>query len=202
MPFEMTAEQKEMFDSLSTLQQKVAVNVISGMSNIDAYKSAGGKSKTQQSAEASVSRMLSDVKVKAFIDSMKAEAVSSAVMSREEMLERLSGLARTNMSDLITWHVELSTDDEGQPKEQALWAVKESALQDPIAMASISEVTAGKDGFKIKQHSPLQAMKMIADMQGYNAPVKSEQSGTMQVVQMSKEEYADTRQRMLDEDDC
>ena len=42
-------------------------------------------------------------------------------------------------------------------------------------------------------------------MQGYNAPVKSEQSGTvMQVVilSMSKEEYAETRQRMLDEDDC
>ena len=52
---------------------------------------------------------------------MKAEAVSNAVMSREELLERLSGLARANMSDLITWHVELSTDDEGQSKEQALW---------------------------------------------------------------------------------
>ena len=48
MSFEMTAEQKEMFDSLTPLQQKVAVNVISGMSNIDAYKAAGGKAKSQQ----------------------------------------------------------------------------------------------------------------------------------------------------------
>ena len=155
MSFEMTAEQKEMFDSLTPLQQKVAVNVISGMSNIDAYKAAGGKAKSQQAKESGASEILSHPKVKAFVDSMKAEAVSNAVMSREEMLERLSGLARANMSDLITWHVELSTDDEGKSKEQALWAFKESAMQDPIAMASISEVTAGKEGFKIKQHSPL-----------------------------------------------
>lgn len=168
----MTDEQKEMFDQLTPLQQKVATNVISGMSNIDAYKEAGGKAETKESAEASVSQILSNLKVKVFIDSMKAAAVSSALMTREEMLERLSGLARTNMSDLITWHVEHSTDDDGNQKEQSIWSIKESAMQDPIAMASISEVTAGKDGFKIKQHSPLQAMKMIADMQGYNKPTE------------------------------
>ena len=86
------------------------------------------------------------------------------------MLERLSGLARTNMSDLITWHVVHSTNDDGEEVEQSLWSVKESAMMDPVKMASISEVTAGKDGLKIKQHSPIQAMKMIADMSGYNQP--------------------------------
>ena len=76
------------------------------------------------------------------------------------------------MSDLISWHVTHSTNDEGEEVEQSLWAVKESAMMDPIKMASISEVTAGKDGLKIKQHSPIQAMKMIADMNGYNQPAE------------------------------
>jgi len=167
--FEMTDEQKELFDKLTPLQQKVAVNVISGMSNIDAYVEAGGKSETRESGEASVSRMLRDVKVKAFVDSMKKEAVKCAVMSRQEMLERLSNLSRVNMSDLIEWRTGRSTNAEGEEVEQTLWSIKESAEQDPYAMASIAEVTAGKDGFKIKQHSPLAAMKQLADLAGYNA---------------------------------
>lgn len=198
----MTEEQKALFDALTPLQQKVATNVISGMSNIDAYKAAGGKAKTQESAEASVSEILSHLKVKAFVDSMKEEAVNNAVMSRQEMLERLSGLARTNMADLIEWDSQAVTGDDGEQMVQSMWQIKSSALQDPLKAASISEVTAGKEGFKIKQHSPLQAMKMLADMMGLNAPVKTEMTGTVQTVQMTKEEYAKTRQDMLKEDDC
>lgn len=85
--FKMTKEQKKLFDALTPLQQKVCTNIISGMSNIDAFMSANKKIKDRVTGEASVSRMLRDVKVKVFIDSMKAAAVSSAVMSRERMLE-------------------------------------------------------------------------------------------------------------------
>ncbi|QWX10253.1 terminase small subunit [Vibrio phage vB_VpP_BT-1011] len=170
----MSDEQKELFEKLTPLQQKVAINVISGMSNIDSYRAAGGKSTTQESAEACVSRMLSDAKVKSFVDSMKQEAVKGAVMSRQEMLERLSNLSRVNMSDLISWHTVQSEDDEGNPIEQSVWSIKESAQMDPCVMASISEVTAGKEGFKIKQHSPLAAMKQLADLAGYNETQKVE----------------------------
>ena len=69
-------------------------------------------------------------------------------------------------------------------------------------MASIAEVTAGKDGIKIKQHSPLTAMKQLADIEGYNKPQKIEQSGVVTSIQMSKEEYAEARKEMLDQDDC
>lgn len=158
---------QQMFDRLQPLQQKVVINVLAGMSNIDAYYAAGGKSKTRGSAEACVSRMLSDAKVRAYLDVMKQEAVTSAVMSRTEMLERLSLLARTPLSDLIEWHSVL--DDEGKPTGQTFWRVKESAKQDPLAMATIAELTAGKDGFKLKQHSQLAAMKQLADLEGYNA---------------------------------
>lgn len=170
----MSDEQKKMFYALSPLQQKVAINVISGMNNIDSYKAAGGKAKSQASAEATASELLSNPKVKAFINSMKEEAVKDAVMSRQEMLERLSNLSRVNMSDLIDWRIVPSTDDEGNYAEQSIWVIKESAQLDPYVMASIAEITAGKEGFKIKQHSPLSAMKQLADLAGYNETQKIE----------------------------
>lgn len=194
----MNDYQKELFDKLTPLQQKVCTNVLSGMSNIDAYIAAGGKGKDKPAQEASASRMLSDVKCKAFLDEMKQEAVKGAVMSRQEMLERLSNLARVNMSDLITWNTVHSTDDEGNAIEQATWTIKPSAEQDPYAMASIAEVTAGKDGFKIKQHSPLAAMKQLADMAGYNAKQQVELSGAVSNISYTPDEYAQAEKRLKD----
>lgn len=167
--FEMNDNQKSLFDALTSLQKEISLNSISGMNDIDAYKNSKGKAKTIKAMEAAVSKLLSNVKVKAFIDSIQQEAVKGAVMTRKEMLERLSNLARVNMSDLIEWNVSEGEDDEGNPIKQTIWAIKKSAQQDPHAMASIAEVTAGKEGFKIKQHSPLSAMKQLADLEGYNS---------------------------------
>lgn len=184
----MTEEQKELFDNLTPLQQKVCTNSLSGMSNIDSYINAGGKSESKASQEAAASRMLSDVKVKGFMDSMKHQAVNNAIMSREEMMERLSNLSRVNMADLISWHVMRYTNDDGEEVEQTLWSIKESAEQDPYAMASIAEVTAGKEGFKIKQHSPLTAMSQLAKLAGYDSPKKI--NSTVTQVSYTPEDYA------------
>lgn len=202
MAEKLTQEQKDMFDALSPLQQKVCTNIISGMSDIDAYKEAGGKASTDNSARASVSQLLTNLNVKEFLDSVKHNAVNSAVMSRQEMLERLSNLARVNMSDLITWHTANSTNDDGDLVEQTLWSIKESAEQDPYAMASIAEVTAGKEGFKIKQHSPLAAMKQLADLEGYNKPTKTEVKAEVKAeVTVIDEETQKAIGKYLD-DDC
>ena len=128
-------------------------------------------------------------------------AVNNAVMSRQEMLERLSNLARVSMVDLVEFDSQEVMSDDG-PIIQSQWRIKDSAMQSKEAMASISEVSAGKDGLKIKQHSPLQAMKMISDMEGYNAPIKTEQTGAVATISMSKEDYAAVRKKMLEKDDC
>lgn len=172
--FKMTEEQKELFDALPNLTQKTCLNVLAGMSNIDAYTKAGGKSKTKASAEACASRMLSNAKAKAFLDAMKEVAVNNAIMSREEMMERLSNISRVSINDLVEWGSYTVTDDNGEKAKQSVWAVKESAMQNPEAMATISELSAGKDGIKIKQHSPLAAMKQLAELAGYEAPKQIE----------------------------
>ena len=172
--FEMNEEQAALFEKLTPLQKEVSLNSISGMNDIDSYKASRGKAKTLKTQEACVSELLSNPKVATFIGSMAAHIVNPAIMSRDEMLERLSGLARTNMSDLIEWRTELSVGGEGEEVEQSMWAVKESAYLDESKAASIAEVTAGKEGFKIKQHSPLAAMKQLAELAGYEAPKQIE----------------------------
>ena len=190
----MTEEQKELFDDLTPLQQKVCINSLSGMSNIDSYIEAGGKAKTKAAQEASVSEILSNLKVKLFLDSMKHQAVNNAIMSRHEMMERLTNLSRVNMSDLITWHTARSTNDDGEEVEQTSWSIKESAEQDPYAMASIAEVTAGKDGFKIKQHSPLSAMAQLAKLAGYDSPQQI--NSTVTQVTYTSEDYEKAQENL------
>lgn len=201
MAEKLTQEQKDMFDDLSPLQQKICTNILSGMSNIDAYIAAGGKGKTKASQEAAVSEILSKLKCKEFLDSVKHNAVNSAVMSRQEMLERLSNLARTPLSDLIEWGSQSITGEEGII-EQSVWRLKASAFLDDEKMATIAELAATKDGFKIKQHSPLAAMKQLADLEGYNKPTKTEVKAEVKAeVTVIDEETQKAIGKYLD-DDC
>lgn len=212
--FEMSDEQQALFEALTPLQKEIALNSISGMNDIDSYKNSSGKAKTLKAMEASVSAILSNLKVKAFVKSMANQIVNPAIMSRNEMMERLSGLARTNMSDLITWGLQGDTEqttinedgEEVYPEDnpewqapQSVWVIKPSALQDPMKVASIAEVTAGKEGFKIKQHSPLAAMKQLAELAGYNEAQKIEHSGSTTVKNIDLNASPEEAARMYSE---
>jgi phage terminase small subunit len=90
-------------------------------------------------------------------------------MTRKEALERLSAFARTDLSDLVEFGAyELGQDDDGKPIVQAAWKIRDSVLQDPKKLAAISELSAGRDGIKIKTHSPLQAIQQLAKLQGWD----------------------------------
>lgn len=104
--FKMTSEQKRLFDALTTLQQEVCLNSLSGMNDIDSYKASSGKASTVKAMEASVSQILGNHKVKAFLDSMKAAAVTSAVMSRERMLELQSQIADIDSARIANMSLE------------------------------------------------------------------------------------------------
>lgn len=174
----MSPEQKALFDQLTELQQRTAINVLAGMTQRAGYYAAGGTAKNDGAADSSAYEILSNPQVKAFMDAMKEAAVSEAVMTRTEAMEKLSALARTDLKDLVEFgEYELGDDGEGNPVIQSSWRIRDSALQDPAKMAAISELTASKEGIKIKTHSPLAAIKQLADMQGWNAPEKREITG-------------------------
>lgn len=175
----MTPEQQALFDNLTQLQQRVATNVLAGMSQRIAYFQAGGSAKTDLSADATVSELLSNPNVKAFMDSMKVQAVNEAIMGREEMLARLSLYARKGIKDIVKFKtVVIGKDLEtGEDLQQTGWWIPDSVLQSEEDLSIISELEVGKFGPKIKTHSALQAMAQIAKMQGYEAAGKWEISG-------------------------
>lgn len=190
----MTEEQEALAAELTHLQRMTVIHMASGMTQAVAYKAAGGKATNDDSARAVVSRMLTDANVKAFYDSLLSSAVSNAVMSRQEALERLSNVARTDLADLVEFGSYEVGSEDGQPVIQATWKIKDSVLQDKNKMALISELSAGRDGVKIKTHSPLQAIQQLSKMQGWDAAVKQEvtgkDGGAIEVSDMSEREIA------------
>lgn len=177
--FEMNENQKALFDALTSLQKEISLNSISGMNDIDAYKKSKGKAKTVKAMEASVSQILSNRKVKDFIESMASHIVNPFIMSRDEMMQELTLVARTNSNDLIEWgyrDVETINKETGKTEvvPQAYWTLKASDEINPEHMSAIEEVSTGKDGLKFKRTSKLAAMKQLAELAGYEAPKQIE----------------------------
>lgn len=170
----MTPEQKLLFDDLTELQQRIATGVLAGMTQRAAYYAGGGKAKDDPGADMSASQIISNPKVKAFMDSMKMQAVSDAIMSREEMLARLSLFARKGVKDIVRFRsTVVGIDPEtGEAVEQTVWVIPDDVMQNEDDLSIISELEVGKHGPKIKTHSSLQAMAQIAKLQGYEAAQK------------------------------
>ncbi|MER2908670.1 terminase small subunit [Morganella morganii] len=167
----LTDEQKVLFDALTKQQQQFALGILKGLNQTDAYKQAGYKVKTDAAARSQSSRMLTFANVKSFLDSMNEAAVSDAIMTRQEALARLSAIGRASVSEMVEFSEHnMGKDDDGNPVIQAVWRFRDSALQNTQALAAISELTAGKDGIKLKLHDPKAAIKQVAEMQGWEAP--------------------------------
>lgn len=175
----LTDDQINLANKLTTLQRRFVINLVgSDMSQRQAYIAAGGTAKTEQAQDAAASRMLSDVKVKTFYDSLMESAQVDAVMTKAEALERLSKSARATIHDVCDFKlVEVGKDDDGDPIMQTVWTIKHSDEIDPIVAASIKSVTFTKSGPKIEMYDSNGSIKILSDLQGWNAPKKSELTG-------------------------
>lgn len=171
----MTPEQQLLFDKLTKLQQRVAINVIAGMTQRQAYYAAGGTAKSDESADSAVHTMLSNVQVSTFIDSMQLQAVSDAIMTRKEAMKTLSLIGRTHLKDIVKFRTaNIGKDLEtGADINQTVWELDERLQEsDPEKLIIISELEVGKNGPKIKTHSPLAAIAQLSKMMGWDAPTK------------------------------
>ena len=176
----MTPEQKSLFDKLTQLQQRVATNVLAGMSQRSAYFAAGGAAASDETADVMASRMISDDKVKSFMDSMKMQAVSDAIMTREEAMKTLSLIGRTHLKDIVKFRTaHIGKDMEtGADLNQTAWEINADLQEsDSEKLIIISELEVGKFGPKIKTHSPVAAIAQLAKMQGWESASKHEISG-------------------------
>lgn len=169
----------EMWDGLTELQRQVVANVLKGMSQRQAYMHAPlGKATEPGAVDACASSVLNNSKVKAYLLAVRGRDHDDTIMGRDEMLRRLTAISRTDIVDLVELdEIELPGPN-GRTRRQTTWRFKESAKQDPLKMAAISELTIDKNGSpKVKLHSQLNALKQLAELEGMEMPKKLEHSG-------------------------
>jgi len=179
MGVSLSPEQLELASKLTTLQRKFVINLVgSKMSQREAYVAAGGRAKSDSAKDNSASVMLSKTKVKGFYDSLLNTATTSAVMTREEALERLTLSARVRITDVCDFrNVQTGEDPDGDPVYQTVWTIKNSEDIPAEIAACIKSVAITNQGPKIELHDQTAATKQISDMQGWNAPKKTELTG-------------------------
>lgn len=175
----LTAEQLELASKLTPLQRKFVLELIKpGTSQRQAYLTAGGKAKTESAQDNSASIMLSNSKVSAFHKSLINTIASDVIMTKQEALERLSKTARATIHDICTFKLtQVGEDADGNPVMQTVWEMKNTEEIDPVIAASIKSVTFTKTGPKIEMYDANGSIKILSDLQGWNAPRKQEITG-------------------------
>lgn len=174
-----TEKQMELASKLTPLQRKFIIELIKpNTSQRQAYIKAGGKAKGDKAQDASASRMLTDVKVKAFYEAMMETKTVNSIMERDEALEILSNNARVKMSDVADFGFrKVGEDKEGRDIMESVWTMKNGEDIDPAIASCIKSVTMTKNGPKIELHDQQGAIKQLTDIQGWAAPKKAELTG-------------------------
>lgn len=173
-----TEKQTELASKLTPLQRKFIIELIKpNTSQRQAYIKAGGTAKGEASQDSAAHRMFSNVQVRNFYDSMMETKTISSIMSRDEALERLSKSARVKITDICSFkYIELEGKD-GETYFDTVWTMKNAEDIDPDIASCIKSVSFTKNGPKIELYDANGSIKLLADMEGWNAPKKTELSG-------------------------
>ena len=185
--FELNDKQRRLMAECTHMQALFTINYARlGMSKVGAWRAAGGTAKDNQTERIAASDMFRKPSVRAFYDSLMEAAASEAVMSREEALTRLSRAARVVASDVVD--IETEVDDQG--RAVSVVKVKAFSAMTPEAKSAIKSVKQGRYGVELQLHDPLQAIKQLADLQGWEPPKKIE--GELSITEI--------RRRIIDAD--
>lgn len=197
----MNKEQRALFNKLTPLQKGVALAKYGNpmITDYDAYVEAKGGSVTNaNSAKAIVSRMLTDANLAAFMVSIQTpiddKQIDSKVMSRQQMVEDLTLIANATLFDICDL---IHADDEMMNVEsgemytgmESFTVKRVSDIKDEHKKL-IREIKQGKYGLEVKLIDPMQARKMLVEIQGMNAPIKTE-STIKGELNVSDDELAD-----------
>lgn len=79
---------------LTELQKRFADHYIETANATEAYKKAGYKSKSESAVQANACRLISNDKVRAYIDARMSEKDSERIASQDEILEHLTRVMR------------------------------------------------------------------------------------------------------------
>jgi len=120
------------------------------------------KVKNMAVADVCASKLLKTTKISAYLQELRLKAESKLVMSKQEILERHSEIARAKITDFQTTGADGSWIDIG-PENKHAGAIQEIT----------SRTEYDKDGsnpsvvMKVKLHDPVRSMQEIAKLQGH-----------------------------------
>jgi len=171
---EPTVEQIEMFNAMTDLQKRMAMNLLKGMRQQDAYLAAGGQATGSNSQRTTANIIMREKGMRVFIDSFAYERIKDTIMGKDEMMERLTRMARSTLDDVLDVNDRLLVDPEtGKEHDaQTMWRLKASDDMTNGGMSSVQEMTATAQGIKIKLHDQRAAMKQLSELQGFDAPTE------------------------------
>lgn len=159
---------------LTPKQEKFCLEYLKCGNASEAYRQSYNAEKMKpESVNRKAKELLDNVKIRARLEELNEAAISDAVMTRQEALERLSQFARTDLADLVEFgSYELGEDETGRPIIQTAWKIRDSVLQEPAKLAAITELSATKDGIKIKVHDQKHSIQQLAKMLGWESAEK------------------------------
>lgn len=144
-----------------------AQGVFSGLSHTDAAIAAGYKPAW---AATNTTRLLTNNdEIIQRIDELNAKAESGLIMSKQEKEEKLSEIARGNLTDFV------QVGKDGESIDISLESGHPAALSE----VTISTFAGGKDqrarskATKVKLHDPVQSIKELNKMAGHYPPVNT-----------------------------
>ncbi len=169
---EMTEEQMGLFAALTDRDKGLALALLSGLAGISAFRVADPLSIcSDKSASVYVAQAKKKPRFVAFMNSIHGNMLSDAVMTREEALERLSGIARSSLREVVdVSRANFGTEEE--PDMRVTWDLSQELIEDPTLLDSIAEIQQGLQGPKIKMYSAVSAIQQMADLCGWKAPTK------------------------------
>lgn len=175
---------------------------ISGMGVSESYRAAYACTvMSVKSVSAAAGKLEKDDRIAMAIKEAREKAENNAVMSREEALEKLSLSARVSITDVADFKLtEVGKDAEGNAVHQTTWVIKNSEDIAPEVAACIKSITITQTGPKLELHDQNSAIKQLADMQGWNAPKKTDQTinGKLDYSDVSEQEIDNKLRALLD----
>jgi phage terminase small subunit len=168
---ELDGIQEDLADQLTRLQRRFVLFLVgSDKSQRQAYYAAGGTAKNERAADAIAARMLANARVRAFYDSLMAQAQTDAVMSKEEALKLLTKKAKIKITDILDFRQVPMIGPDGEEILQTVWTIKDAENIDPEVAACIKSVKVTRNGPELEMYDSNQTIKLMADMLGWNAP--------------------------------
>ena len=160
-------KQQEFFDSLTPIQKVVVSERIKGSEHYKCYYATGFDGSKQDAATQSI-RICNLPHVKPFIKEVigACTMAEKAVAGRIEVLKRLTGIMDANIFEILDFEFV-----DGKPVAVTVKNEKQLTLVQQLA---VKKIEPADNGMKVTLHDPIDAIKQLCKMQGYDAPTKKE----------------------------